>query len=215
MKSKELLDDIKKAQFVKEEIFQQRNSFQSLDYLPQDGLIYHQNRAKESVEVVEDLVKDKFLCHIGCHTGVVTQEFSKKCKSILALDIEEHHCKETLDRKHNCPIDVKKMDAIKYLQENPDVNPEVFYMWMNYKAMQPWIDKVMDVRGHTNPTIILGIGLQRVISPVKDGKSLQLEQAKKLKQKYSGNIKLFSFSATPQHRARLGAFGLLILKGLK
>ena len=214
MKAKELLDDIEKAQFVKEQISQQRDSLQSLDYLPQDGLIYHQNRAKESVKAVEDLVKDKFLCHIGCHTGVMTQEFSKKCKSILALDIEEHHCKETLDRKHSCPIDVKKMDAIKYLQENPDVNPEVFYMWMNYKAMQPWIDKVMDVRGHTNPTIILGIGLQRVVSPVKDGKSLQLEQAKKLKQKYSGNIKLFSFSAT-KAKAKLGAFGLLTLKGLK
>ena len=70
MKTKQLLDDIEKAQFVKEQIPQQRDSLQSLDYLPQDGLIYHQNRAKESVKVVEDLVKDKFLCHIGCHTRV-------------------------------------------------------------------------------------------------------------------------------------------------
>ena len=41
-----------------------------------------------------------------------------------------------------------------------------------------------------------------------------LEEAKKLKQKYSGNIKLFSFSATKAKEKR-GVFGVLILKGLK
>jgi hypothetical protein len=214
MKNKELLDDIEKAQFVKEQQFHQRTFLQDLSWLPQDGVIYHQNRAKKCAKSVEDLITGRFLCHIGCHTGVVTQQFSKNCSKILALDIEEHHRKETLARQHNCPVDVKKMDAIKYLQENIDVNPEVFYMWMNYRAMQPWIDKVMDVRGHTNPTIILGIGLQKVVSPVKKGKSLQLEEAKKLKQKYSGSIRLFSFS-TSEAKGKRGAFGVLILKGLK
>ena len=214
MQKKELLEYFNNFEFVREQKFHQRNLLQNLSWLPRDGLIYHQNRAKESVKAVEDLVKDRFLCHIGCHTGVVTQEFSKKCKSILALDIEEHHCKETLERKHSCPVDIKKMDAIKYLQENPDVNPEVFYMWMNHESMQPWIDKVMDVRGHTNPTIILAIGLQRVVSHVEEGKSLQLEEAKRLKEKYSGSIKLFSFSTTTESKAKRGAFGVLILKGL-
>ena len=88
-------------------------------------------------------------------------------------------------------------------------------MWMNYKAMEPWIDKVMDVRGHTNPTIILGIGLQKVVSPVENGEPLQLVEAKRIKEKYNGNIRLASFPIVDFTRRNRGAFGLLILKGLK
>tara|TARA_Y100001937_G_scaffold66497_1_gene90952 strand:- start:190 stop:921 length:732 start_codon:yes stop_codon:yes gene_type:complete len=199
-----------------------RNMITNLSGLPKDGCIYHENRAKNTAKAAENVTKNKFLCHIGCHTGIVTQQFSKNCSKILALDIEEHHCKETLERKYSCPVDVKKMDAIKYLQENPDVNPEVFYMWMNYKAMQPWIDKVMDVRGHTNPTIILGIGLQKVVSPVKNGQPLQLVTARKIKERYKGSIKLVSFPIISSMKSdendfveKGGAFGILVLKGLK
>ena len=175
---------------------------------------YHQNRAMASLEALKDILDNKFLCHIGCSTGIMTEYFSKVCSKILAIDIEEEPIKQTSERKYNCEIDIKKADATEYLQENPDVNPEVFYMWMNYNAMQPWIDKVMDVRGHTSPTIILGIGLQKVVSPVENEKPLQLEQAKKLKKKYGGEIKLLSFAHNSPNvpRSKKGAFGLLILK---
>ena len=144
----------------------------------------------------------------------MTQEFSKICSKILAIDIEEFATKETLERKHHCPVDVQKIDAIKYLEENPKINPEVFYLWMNYRGMEPWIQKIMEVRGHTNPTIILGMGLQKVVSPVENGEPLQLKEAKRLKEKYDGDIKLISFSAT-ETKVDRGAFGLLVLKGLE
>jgi hypothetical protein len=183
--------------------------------VPKGGKVYHENRAKKTSENLKDILENKFLCHIGCHTGVVTQEFSKVCSKILAIDIEESSIEETSQRTYDCPVDIKKIDAIKHLEENPDVNPEVFYLWMNYKAMEPWIDKIMDVRGHTNPTIILGIGLQKVVSPVENGEPLQLVEAKRIKEKYNGNIRLASFPIADFTRRNQGVFGLLILKGLK
>ena len=217
MKDQTFISDINNLRdnFKQTSIEMSRSIITNLVSLPEDGRVYHDNRAKKAAQEIQDITKNKFLCHIGCHTGVVTQEFSRNCNKILAIDIEEHHCKETLERKHHCPVDVKKIDAIKYLGENPEVNPEVFYMWMNYKAMEPWIDKVMDVRGHTNPTIILGIGLQKVVSPVENGQPLQLVEAKRIKEKYNGNLRLVSFPIADFTRRNQGAFGLLILKGLK
>lgn len=176
---------------------------------------YHDNRAMESLNQLSRLVKDKFLCHIGCSTGVMTESFSKVCSKILAIDIEEEAIKETSERKYNCKIDIEKTDAIKYLQENPEINPEVFYLWMNYNAMESWVEKILEVRGDTNPTIILGIGMQRFLSPVdKNGDPLQLLKAKELRDKYDGQIKLMSFSLRKHSRKKMGLFGFLILNDL-
>lgn len=173
---------------------------------------YHQNRAIASLEALKDILDNKFLCHIGCSTGIITQYFSKVCSKILALDIEDDAIKQTLNRKYNCKIDVKKIDAIEYLQKNPEINPEIFYAWTN--GMSEWVDHIVKLRGRTNPTIILGIGLQKAVSPVENEKPLQLEEAKKLKKKYGGEIKLLSFAHNSPNvtRAKKGAFGLLILK---
>tara|TARA_Y100000361_G_scaffold135960_1_gene136236 strand:- start:288 stop:935 length:648 start_codon:yes stop_codon:yes gene_type:complete len=173
---------------------------------------YHDNRAIESLNHLSGLLKDKFLCHIGCSTGVMTQSFSRVCSQILAIDIEEESIKQTSERKYNCEIDIEKTDAIKYLQENPEINPEVFYLWMNYKAMEPWVEKILEVRGDTNPTIILGIGMQRFLSPVNnDGDPLQFLKAKELRDKYKGQIQLMHFPLRKYSKQIKGIFGLLIL----
>jgi len=171
---------------------------------------YHQNRAIGSLEILKSILQNKFLCHIGCSTGIITQYFSKVCSKILALDIEDDAIKQTLNRKYNCKIDVKKIDAIEYLQKNPEINPEVFYAWAN--DMDFWVDNILNLRAHTNPTIILGIGLQRLVSPVENEQPLQLTTAKKLKEKYNGEIKLFSFPVSEYTLKNNGTFGLLILK---
>ena len=217
MKNQTFISDINNLRdnFKQNSIEMSRSIITNLSALPEDGRAYHENRAKKTSEILKDTLEDKFLCHIGCQTGIVTQEFSKVCSKILAIDIEESSIEETSQRTYDCPVDIKKIDAIKHLEENPDVNPEVFYLWMNYKAMEPWIDKIMEVRGHTNPTIILGIGLQKVVSPVENGEPLQLVEAKRIKEKYNGNIRLASFPVSDFTRRNQGAFGLLVLKGLK
>jgi len=175
-----------------------------------DEKVYHKNRAIASLEELKDILDNKFLCHIGSSTGVITEYFSKVCSKILALDIEDDAIKQTLNRKYNCEIDIKKADAIEYLQENPDVNPEVFYAWTN--DMDFWVDNILNLRAHTNPIIILGIGLQRLVSPVENGRPLQLITARKLKEKYNGEIKLFSFPVSEYTLKNNGTFGLLVLK---
>ena len=173
---------------------------------------YHNNRAAESLNHLSGLLKDKFLCHVGCSTGVMTESFSKVCSKILAIDIEEEPIKQTSERKYNCKIDIEKTDAIKYLQENPEINPEVFYIWMNYNAMESWVEKILELRGGTDPTIILGIGMQKFLSPVdKNGDPLQFLKAQELSDKYDGQIKLMSFPLKKHSRKKMGVFGLLIL----
>ena len=177
---------------------------------------YHDNRAIESLNQLSRLLKDKFLCHVGCSTGVMTESFSRVCSKILAIDIEEESIKQTSERKHNCKIDIEKTDAIKYLQENPEINPEVFYTWMNHDAMESWVEKILEVRGDTNPTIILGIGMQRFLSPIdNNGDPLQFLNAKELSDKYNGQIKLITFSMHKHSQKKLGLFGLLILNAPK
>ena len=176
-----------------------------------DEKTYHRNRAIASLEALKDILDNKFLCHIGCSTGIMTEYFSKVCSKILALDIEDDAIKQTLNRKYNCEIDIKKADAIEYLQENPEINPEIFYAWTN--GMSEWVDHIVKLRGRTNPTIILGIGLQRLVSGVgEDGQPIQLTHAKRLKEKYNGEIVMFSFPVSKHTLKNNGAFGLLILK---
>jgi len=177
---------------------------------------YHDNRAIESLNQLSRLLKDKFLCHVGCSTGVMTESFSRICSKILAIDIEEESIKQTSERKYNCKIDIEKTDAIKYLQENPEINPEVFYIWMNHDAMESWVEKILEVRGDTNPTIILGIGMQRFLSPIdNNGDPLQFLNAKELSDKYNGQIKLITFPMDKHSKKKLGLFGLLILNAPK
>jgi hypothetical protein len=112
---------------------------------------------------------------------------------------------------------VKKADAIKYLAENPDVNPEVFYFWTNKNSMEKWIENIIELRGHTSPTIMLGIGLQRINSQIVDGVPIQLLEAKRLKEKYNGEIEMMNFSSTTNKvglMGMMGVFGLLKIKGI-
>ena len=203
--------NMKKAVVRREDQISNKKLYTETPSIPSENE-YHDNRATESLNQLSRLLEDKFLCHIGCSTGVMTESFSKVCSKILAIDIEEEPIKQTSERKYNCKIDIEKTDAIKYLQENPEINPEVFYIWMNYKDMESWVEKILELRGDTDPTIILGIGMQRFLSPVdNDGNPLQFLQAQELRDKYKGQIKLMTFPTNGNPEKRMGLFGLLIL----
>lgn len=221
MNDKMFMKDVNHSKYCPEIVDQQqldiaRATITNLSFLPQGQDVYHKNRSQKSLQILKDVVENKFLCHIGCASGIMTEYFSKACSKILAIDIEDEPIIQASRRKYNCETDIKKADAIKYLQENTEINPEVFYLWTNYTDMRDWVEKIIELRGHTNPTIILGIGMQKVVSPVENGEPLQLKEAKKLKEKYNGSIQLVAFPIVAKSRnVFTGAFGLLILKGLK
>ena len=202
---------------LKDSTKKQREVITNLSFLADNGKAYNINRAKALAELVEKDISGKFLCHIGCHTGVVTQRLSKQCRKILAIDVEQECIDQTSERCYDCPTDIKKADAIKYLAENPDVNPEVFYFWTNKNSMEKWIENIIELRGHTSPTIMLGIGLQRINSQIVDGVPIQLLEAKRLKEKYNGEIEMMNFSSTTNKvglMGMMGVFGLLKIKGI-
>jgi len=55
------------------------------------GMGHIQQRAKGFVEIpkIQELLKDKFFCHIGCHTGHFIYEASKHCKKALGIEITD------------------------------------------------------------------------------------------------------------------------------
>ena len=83
--------------------------------------------------------------------------------------------------------------------------------------MEKWIENIIELRGHTSPTIMLGIGLQRINSQIVDGVPIQLLEAKRLKEKYNGEIEIMNFSSTTNKvglMGMMGVFGLLKIKGI-
>lgn len=175
---------------------------------------YHKNRAKESLRQL-NLLENKFLCHLGCGDGTMTQELSKTTNRILALEINTDEYNKALEKKYDCPIEIHRSDAFEYLEKQSSINPDVFYLWVNYSAMEDWIEKIIELRGHTHPTIILGIGMHKFCAPVdNNGDPVQLLKAKELKEKYQGQIKLTSFplgNISLGRQQNNGLFGYLIL----
>ena len=174
---------------------------------------FHRNRANESLEQLRPLLQNKFLCHLGCGNGIMTKAFSEATSNILGLEKEKIPFDiATKEDYYHCPVEFHHCDAFKYLQENPEINPDVFYFLFNYNAVESCIERIIELRGHTNPTIISGIGMHRFMAPVDDnGDPLQFLKAKELKEKYNGEIRLMKFPINRFAAAKMGLFGVLIL----
>ena len=150
------------------------------------------NKGKALCKVVKDIIKNKYLCHIGCSDGSVTYEFSKHAKKILGIEIEDK-AKEAKQKKYECDTTIVQSDAVEYLRENEDIKPDAFYFHANYGpwkgGMQWWLERIIELRGETNPTVFFFISLHPDTGGVpKTGKCLQLEAAEFIQNIYGGNI---------------------------
>ena len=169
---------------------------------------------KSRGEVICDLAKKKItgktLCHIGCGTGEITQEFSKLAKKIIAIEIEEDKSKDAKKLNYGCETEIVHGDAYEYLK-NLSTNPETFYFWAGFRpkvgGMQWWLEAVIKLFGELAPDVIFGISLSEHNGHYVDGIPLQLNTAKMIQKIYGGNILSGDYSKANE-RIPFGLFSI-------
>ena len=181
-------------------------------------------RAQAFVEEIKELINGKFVFEVGCHEGDVLYEFSKYASKVVSIELNEEPALVAKGRQYECDAIVEHGDAIRYLQENRDVVPDVFYSWSNVGGTEWWIQQILELRGETSPTIITGISLMPQTGgfepPYEWGASgwknpLQVIDAKKLQEKYGGRFVHATFELPPGSPCSLGMFGALVMEGKK
>tara|TARA_B100001094_G_C18126861_1_gene769996 strand:+ start:934 stop:1599 length:666 start_codon:yes stop_codon:yes gene_type:complete len=135
---------------------------------------------------------NKFVCEIGCDNGEVLHGLTTHAKKAIGIEINEGPYNEAKELEYHCDTEIVYGDAIEFLKNNPEVTPDVFYFWSNYVkkigGMQWWMERILELRGTTNPTIIINIDLR------KSEGLMQLGSAREIQEIYGGDIILLSFT---------------------
>jgi len=151
----------------------------------------NKSRGEIICELAKKKITGKTLCHIGCGTGEITQEFSKLAKKIIAIEIEEDKVKDAKKLNYACETEIVYGDAYEYLK-NLNTKPETFYFWAGFRpkvgGMQWWLETVIKLFGKDAPDVIFGISLSKHNGHHVDGIPLQLNSAKIIQKIYGGDI---------------------------
>ena len=167
------------------------------------------NGIERGLAIAEDLKKfisNKFVCEIGCDNGDVLYGLSKYAKKAIGIEVNQGPYSEAKQVEYKCDTTIVHADAYSFLKENTHINPNVFYFWANYRkktsGMQWWVERILELRGTTNPVIIAGLHLQH-------DSGLQLGSAREIQQIYGGDIIHTPFSVGPEI---VNEFGLLVIQ---
>ena len=76
---------------------------------------------------------NKFVCEIGCDNGEVLHGLTTHAKKAIGIEINEGPCDEASVREYHCETQIVYGDAVKFLKSNPEITPDVFYFWANWK----------------------------------------------------------------------------------
>ncbi len=145
-------------------------------------------RAAAITTALSGVLSNKFICEIGCDNGEVLYGFSEIAKQTLGIEINKDQVEEAKNRQYLCETTIENADAYEYLEKNPHINPDVFYYWSSARGMRRDIDKIIELRGKTNPLILSGFSLDPKSGETRKGRSLQLAMAKNIQETYGGEI---------------------------
>ena len=130
-------------------------------------------------------ISNKFVCEIGCADGAVLYEMSKYAKKAIGIEVDLPFIDSANARDYKCETSIVHADAYNFLKENTHINPDVFYFWTNYRkktsGMQWWVEKILELRGTTNPVIMCGINTDYEYR-------MQLGTAREIQSIYGGDI---------------------------
>jgi len=158
-------------------------------------------------------ISNKFVCEIGCADGSVLYEMSKYAKKAIGIEVNSpseapsESWRDANARDYKCETSIVHADAYNFLKENTCINPDVFYFWANYRkktsGMQWWVERILELRGTTNPVIISGLNIDQ-----ED--RMQLGAARELQTIYGGDIVSMPYNRKPDKKCQ--EFAVLVIQ---
>ena len=162
----------------------------SIREVKSEGSIYDEptrlriiDRSRALVEEIRDLIDGKLVFEIGCSEGHLLYEFSKYANKVVSVETNEQTVDIAKQKQYECDAIVEHGEAFQYLAENQDLIPDVFYYRTNFDVMEQFLQKILELRGKTKPTIVFGASTNAL-----DGNPQQLIEAKKIQEKYGGRL---------------------------
>ena len=143
--------------------------------------MHEYGRAEAASEHIKEYISDSFVCEIGCDNGYVLKEFSKRAKECLGIEINPP-VEEAKQEHYHCDTTIIEGDAVSWLSKNPEVKPDIFYFWASSPRF--WIQKIIELRGETNPLIIAAFSMEPGQGSVERLSDMPLDLCREFSQKY-------------------------------